>query len=312
MLRFIRSYLDRARQVIKENHVLLTGVAFVFLFLIVYLSKNIFIFLQTGHAGVMYRRFGGGTDVRRVYGEGLQIISPWNTLTPYDVRLQKLDHVFTVLTTNGLSVGVSVSIRYQPLKRYLGLLHKEVGTNYPEKVILPGIQALMRNIFGQYTAEELYTSKREMVQQLLQGSLNEVRVKYIELFDVLVLAIKLPTTIEAAIEHKLTEEQRLLEMEYRLAREREEAKRKVIEAVGVNEAQRLITESLNEQILRYKGIEATKDLALSENAKIVVIGDPKGLPLIYAPALSESNGKTNKAAAADLKPAERLPNPSVP
>ncbi len=320
----IGRFFERVRLWLGEHAFALGITAFVLLFLVIYLSSNIFIFLETGQAGVLYRRFAGGTQVNRVYGEGLHIIFPWDKMTAYNVQLQQQEHTFSVLSSNGLTVAVTVSIRFRPKVELLGVLHKEVGPDYASKIVIPAVQALVRNVFGQYTPEELYTSKRAVVQQILQGSLDEVGEKYVLLDDLLVETIGLPPTIQTAIEEKLTEEQRVLEMKYRVDREKLETNRRVIEAQGINDANRILASSLDEQVLRFKGIDATLELSKSANSKVVVMGDRNGLPLIYdsllmgSPTFAGTNGvhATNSAghgnASSSNAPPAEAAKPSKP
>jgi prohibitin 2 len=260
---------------------------FVLAFLVVFLSSRIFHTIKSGEAGVIFKRFGGGTQTQSVRDEGLQIIAPWNTLTIYDVRVQQVEHSFSVLSSNGLTIGVVTSIRYRPKVPYLGVLHKEVGPDYLQKIIIPEVQALIRGVFGQYSPEEIYTTKRSIVQNIVQGALGEIGEKYVALDDLLIKNITLPTAVHAAIESKLVEEQHFLEMRFRIDRQKQEAERMVIEATGVHLFQEIIGETLSDRLLQYKGIEATLELAKSGNAKVVVIGGKNGLPIILDAGFAE-------------------------
>jgi regulator of protease activity HflC (stomatin/prohibitin superfamily) len=303
--RFSNSW-RRGREFLGEHSVSIGITSFVVLFLVVYLWKNIFIMIPAGNAGVLFKRLGGGTQESQVYDEGLHVISPWNLMTLYNVRLQQIKHTFSVISSNGLTVEVAVSIRYKPKTPLLATLHKEIGPDYATKIIIPEVQALIRNVFGQYNPEELYASKRSVVQNILQGSLDEIGEKYILLDDLLIESLKLPAAIQSAIESKLTEQQRALEAVHRLERERTEAERKVAEAKGVDEANRLIAESLTESVLKYHGIQATLELAKSENAKIVVFGNGgDGLPLVYNPDVLD-----NGAPPKSTNRPSRSPSPS--
>ena len=93
-----------------------------FLFGVVYFWSSIIITIHSGELGILYRRFSGGTVVDKVYGEGLTLVSPWNIMTVYNVRYQTIPHKLEVLTSKGLKILVSLSIRYRPETEVLGVL----------------------------------------------------------------------------------------------------------------------------------------------------------------------------------------------
>ncbi len=262
--------------------------------LVLALSRSIFYNIPAGHAGVVFRHFLGGTQTDEVRDEGLQLIFPWDTLTVYDVRLQQVSHSFGVISREGLEIGVHLSVRYRPKIELLGVLHQEVGPEYVEKIVLPEIQALVRITFGEFTPEEMYTTKRTLIEQTLLSAVTQIGDRYLVLDDLLVKEIKLPAALQKSIESKLVEQQNSLAMEYRIARERLEAERKVIEAGGVEKFNRTVAPTLTSDLLRYRGIEATLKLAESTNAKVVVVGGAgtQGLPLIL-----DTGGATPAPAA---------------
>ena len=161
--------------------------------------------------------------------------------------------------------------------------HNEVGENYRDKSIIPEIRSATREVIGKYLPEELYSTKREAIQtEIFDICRSKVSTLHIELNDVLIREVKLPITLQEAIERKLKEEQESLQYEYRLIKERKEAERKVIEAQAKADANRILNASLTDKILQDKGIEATLELASSENSKVVIVGGGEGggLPLI--------------------------------
>jgi regulator of protease activity HflC (stomatin/prohibitin superfamily) len=135
------------------------------LVLIVYFWQRIFISIHTGELGVLYLRFFGGTVVDRTYGEGFHIIAPWDIMTVYNVRYQTVAHQMEALSNSGLTVKVSLSIRYRPEVRALGVLHQEVGPDYLKKIVIPEVEAKIRMVMGKYEAEEIYASKKGVVQE---------------------------------------------------------------------------------------------------------------------------------------------------
>lgn len=253
----------------------------IFLFVFVVFVDRIVVFVDAGEAAVHFRRFMGGTQLDRVYEEGIHFIYPWNSMTVYDVRVQRVEEEIEVLSSNGLKIGVTATLRYRPYYDNLAELHKHIGPDYAERIVIPEVIAVIRQIFGQYLPEEIYASQRFIIQNTVQNAIFEVSERFAELDDLLITKITLPKMIVTAIEEKLEKEQVALGYEYRILSENLEADRKRIEAEGVRDFQLIINEGITENYLRFKGIEATLELAKSDNSKIIVIGGGKdGLPII--------------------------------
>ena len=250
--------------------------------LIIFLAKSV-VTIDAGQAGVLWERFGGGvvTDEPPL-GEGFHIIAPWNKVYVYEVRRQELFEKMKVLSSNGLDIQLDASAWYKPQIDKLGKLHQEIGDDYLNRIILPTIRSAARSVVGRYTPEQLYSSKRDAIQkEIFEETKKIVGNQYIILDEVLVRDVTLPPTIKEAIERKLKQEQEALEYEFRLEKAKKEAERQRIEAQGKADANRILSASLTDKILKDKGIEATLELAKSPNSKVVVVGSGKdGMPLI--------------------------------
>jgi regulator of protease activity HflC (stomatin/prohibitin superfamily) len=266
--------------------------------------KSIFVKIGPGEAGVIYRLFSGGTDVTKVYEEGLRVVFPFNTMYIYNTRVQQVANKFIVLSQDGLAIEVEVSIRYRPQEGQLGLLHKNIGPDYVEKVVVPEVQSSFRFVLGQYKPEEIYTSQGFILQTVVQGALGQLAERYILLDDLLLKAVTLPRPVAESIESKLRAQQMAAEMIYRIDTETLEAKRKGIEAGGIRDFQNTITgNGISDQFLRFKGIEATLELAKSPNSKVVIIGGGEDrLPIILDGANRNSNAEGTTVPVPASKP----------
>ncbi len=289
--------LDEVQDVAIESrsafrrHDMKIAIALLFIaFVTIYFWSSIVIAIHPGEAGVLWSRIFG-TRVNVVYQEGTHLILPINQMTIYNVRYQKVDRLFSVLSKDGLEIAVQTTVRFKPVDKLIGRLHQQIGPDYVETIVIPEVGQAVRTTIGKYRPEELYTSEFDEIQQnILRLARAQVRERFVLLDDIQIQTITLPRSVATAIQHKLEEEQTSLEMTFRISRERQEAERKKIEAEGIKAYQDIVASGLNNALLQYKGIDATLELAKSPNSKVVIIGAGKdGLPMIlgadaFAPA----------------------------
>lgn len=255
------------------------GVAVVILIIVL---SNIFVILQPTERAVIFKKYTSGLDVENVKSEGLNIVAPWNDVIPFNIEEQQIEETMDVLSRDGLSISIDVSLRFRPVPSQIGYLYRAFKTDYIDKLIRPELRSAVRKIIGQYTPEELYASKRQEIETKIEETTREIlKNNYIELKALLFRSIKLPQTIREAIEQKLAAEQESEKYEYIIQKETKEALRRKIDAEGKAEANRILSASITENILKEKGISATEELAKSPNTKVIVIGGGgNGLPII--------------------------------
>lgn len=248
------------------------------------ISNTVFLTVQPGERGVIFRKFGSGLDKETIYREGFQAVAPWNTMHIYNVKEQTENETMQVLDKSGLSIDVDVSVRFHPIYERIGFLHEKFGISYVDLLVKPEVRSSVRKVMGRYTAEEIYSTKRKEVEESIireTGELLRNESNNIEMKALLIRSIKLPPNIKSAIEDKLTKEQEALAYKFRLDKEKSEAERKRIAAEGEAAANNIVNSSLTEKLLKMRGIEATLELSKSPNSKVVVIGNGSdGLPLI--------------------------------
>jgi prohibitin 1 len=269
-------------QEINMKKVLPIGIVLLAVILLIIFWSRMTTTIEAGHGGVLFRTFGGGVDTTNTYSEGFHFIAPWNRMYIYETRQQETSEDLNVLSSNGLEIRTDVSAWYQPRWTEIGKLHANIGQDYLRRVVLPALRSSARTVIGRYTPEQIYSSKRDAIQDEIYTETKSILDDtYVQLNRVLIRSIILPPTIKTAIESKLKQEQEALEYEFKIEKATQEAERQRIDAEGKATANKILSASLTDKILREKGIEATKELAKSPNSKIIVIGGGDGgLPII--------------------------------
>jgi len=238
--------------------------------------------VPAGYHGVKYLQFGGGTEMGKVYTEGFQWHFPWNRVDIYKTQWDNREEHLQVLSSDGAAIALDVSIWYRPRTDALDSLQIKVGRDYYNVVVAPALRGEARRVVGKYKPEGIYSTKREEIAlDILTGIQRLTGQKFIEVDNIIVRDVTLPQKISDAINAKLEADQRQQQMEFVLLQETQEAERKRIEARGIADFQKIVSSGITQDLLRWKGIEATQKLAESPNAKVVVIGaGSDGLPLI--------------------------------
>jgi regulator of protease activity HflC (stomatin/prohibitin superfamily) len=280
-----RENIDLRLRIRRSSHRLLLPaliVAGVLLFALAFFAPTMFVTIHSGEVGVLYLRFLGGTQTDHVLGEGMKIVLPWDHLFVYSIRVQEVKHEMEVLTKEGLQVKLFLSIRYHPEPDMVGMLQQEVGPEYRDRIVIPEVESALRTIMGQFSMNEVYGSERGLIQKVINESLESVSQDFVKVDEIVIRRVELPPKMEAAIETKMSQKERVEAYEYRLQQAKLEAQRLEIEANGIKRYNDILSPSLTPAILRWKGIEATENLAKSPNAKTLFIGS-KGndLPVLF-------------------------------
>jgi regulator of protease activity HflC (stomatin/prohibitin superfamily) len=183
------------------------------------------------------------------------------------------DDAIKVLTSDGLEVTIDLTVLYRVVQADAPRLLQETGFDYIDKVVRPLSRTKIRDNAVYYQAIELYSTKRDEFQdRIYKGIEADFKKRGLLLEQLLVRNITLPASVKATIEQKINAEQDAQKMQFVLQKEKQEAERKRVEAQGIADYQRIISESLSEKQLQYENIQAMKALALSQNAKIIMMG----------------------------------------
>ena len=218
------------------------------------------------------------------YEPGLYLTSPVTRVTKLSSKTQKLDEQNTCPTKEGLSVQLDTAVLFRLDPTKAGELLTQVGEDYVSVVVEPEAASATRGLTSESAAKDLYTSGRSVIQEALKKELTEtLGPRGIIIEDVLLKDITLPTELAQAIEAKVKAEQEAQRMQFVLAKERQESERKAIEAQGIADFQRIVSSGISDELLRWKGVEATERLADSCNTKVIVMGNgANDLPVILS------------------------------
>jgi regulator of protease activity HflC (stomatin/prohibitin superfamily) len=235
--------------------------------------------VESGHVGVL-TLFGRVTG--EVLPEGIHLINPFKTNNEMSIRTQEIKESASVPSSEGLVMNLDTSLIFHVDPEKASDVFQKIGPDYANVLIEPNLRAAIREATASHSANALYTGERESVARQIHDqlvSLLSPRGFLVE--SILLRDIQLPATLKTSIEAKQQAEQEALAMNFRLQKETQEAQRKRIEAQGIRDFQQIVAQGISPQLLEWKGIEATENLAKSPNSKVVVIGNNKnGLPLI--------------------------------
>lgn len=215
---------------------------------------------------------------------GINVVNPFAQIVPFSIKTQEIKEAMKLPTKEGLTVDVDVSLLYRLREAEVPVIYRTIGTNYKNVFIVPNFRSITRGVTSQYEAKDLYTSSREVIEQkLIDGMTKSLEERGMVVERVLLREVILPQQLADAITTKLQAEQESQKMEFVLTKEEMEAKRKAVEAEGIKNFQKIVSEGIDDKLLKWKGIEATKELALSNNTKIVIVSGDK-LPIILGGA----------------------------
>lgn len=187
------------------------------------------------------------------------------------------DETLDVIAVNGLGIKLEASVRYHLNPSEVVSLQREIGPDYYSKILEPVLRSEARRVFGRYTPEEIYSTKREIVErEIREGQYAKIEGKHIVLEAILIRNVELPEAIRHAIDQKLAAEQEVLKMKYVLEVSTSAADERRIEAQGIADYNHIIAASLSPPILDFERIQQLNKLAASSNAKTVVIGERAG------------------------------------
>lgn len=238
-----------------------------------------------------------GSVQEGVLKSGLNFVNPMVSVESMDIRTQAYtmssvqdegqqtgDDAISTLSSDGLTLKLDLTVWYRLNEVDAPQVYRTIGTDYVEKIVRPAVRTAIRDVSVGYSATDIYSIKREdFVREVTKNLENAFNGRGVILERVLLRNVELPEKVRAAIDEKIASEQRAQQMVYVLQKEKQEAERKRVEAQGISDYNRIVSQSITDQVLQLKGIEATLELAKSNNSKMVIMNG-KNMPLIFGPS----------------------------
>ena len=231
-----------------------------------------------------------------VLESGLHIINPLVDVTIFNVQTQNYtmsavhsegevqgDDAIRVLSSDGLEVTIDLSVLYKVNAAKAPFIMQNIGMDYVDKIVRTVARTAIRDNAVNYAAVDLYSIKRQEFQNKINTTISQSFEKRgLDLQQILIRNISLPPSVKASIESKINAEQEAQKMTFVLQKERQEADRKRVEAQGIADYQKILSTGLSDKQLQYETIKAQKEIALSPNTKVIIIGNGKGNPIMLS------------------------------
>lgn len=236
--------------------------------------------VPAGHVGVV-DFFGVVSE--RTLPSGINLVNPLARVIKYSIQTKEHKETMEVLSREGLTIGLEVSALYRLHPDSAARVYKTVaGGDYETIILIPQFRSISRAVTASFQASALYSTEREQLGIAIQEELaRTVAPRGVTIENTPIRNVALPVQLTEAIEQKQKADQESQRMEFILTKEKQEADRKRIEAKGIADFQTIVAAGISEQLLRWKGIEATEKLAGSTNTKVIIVGAGKdGLPII--------------------------------
>lgn len=222
---------------------------------------------------------------------GIYFLNPFAEVVTFSTRIQDLKETVDSTSKEGLNFKIDVSLQYRldPLKA--GDIFKKIGDPSQEKdIITSRFRSFIRQVTANYALTEIYGEKRALISQRLHEEMkNQLEPLGFIVEETLLRNITLPENIQAAIQAKVAMEQETQKIGLEVIKAKKESERKIVEARGTADAQKILSEGLTDKIIKLKAIEATQELAKSPNSKVIIIGGGQDrLPLILSDGANKS------------------------
>ncbi len=244
----------------------------------IYTVSRFVVNVPTGSVGI--RDSLGAVD-NRPLRPGIHFNTPFSRVIMFSTRLKNIQEGIEATSQEGLIFDLNISLQYRLEPSKVAEVYRTIGANESE-IVVSRFRSIVRSITALHPAESIYSTKRMLIAEEMRKQLAlQLEPLGFIVEAALLREVKLPPTVQSAIQQKLKIEQESKQMAFVLAKTRQEAERKQIEAQSIANYNRTVAQGLTDQIIRLKQIEAMQSLAESKNTKVIITGGDS--PILISP-----------------------------
>ncbi len=214
-----------------------------------------------------------GKFSNKILTQGVIFYNPFiSKVIKESTQTNNIKLILSLPTKEGLSVNSEISILYRLEQQKIPKILEILGQDY-ESVITSIFRSASSDVCAQFYAKDMHSGMRAKIEEEIKSKMMvnlEKQADGIELIAVLMKSIQLPAGLASSIEQKLQAEQDAMRMEFIIKQATLEAERKIIDAKGERDSQKILAEGLTPEIIKLRTIEAFSKLSQSPNSKVII------------------------------------------
>jgi regulator of protease activity HflC (stomatin/prohibitin superfamily) len=187
-----------------------------------FVLASLFDVVPAGHAAVRVSQISG-TEPDTLY-PGVHFKSPFETLAVYDTRTHilttgnvdqslegekpKRHETLNVTATEGLSIGLAITVRYKLEANRLAYIHDNLPADIDTEVVPPVVATVFRETVPNYTIRDVFARRREEIREAAAEQITQkLERDGITVEEVMLRDIVLPPDYARGLEGLIEKEQ---------------------------------------------------------------------------------------------------------
>lgn len=182
--------------------------------------------------------------------EGLNLVAPWEEVTPMNTKIQKQSFTSLSASTKDAQLisNINIDVNYKLNPEKAEEIYATVGTGYNETLVSPLLTQFIKDRLALYNAESLVVERNKIVEDITAQLQEHLKEYGIDVVAVSLVNYDFSADFASALERKAV-----------AAKEIETAKNNQEKAKVEAETNRIKTQQLTEPVLMEKLIDALRN-----------------------------------------------------